>query len=80
MSRITATEASENYNESWCLEDPTRDEMYEPIRNESLTGSSEFYFAFDSSKAYDEAWESLTDNGFNVNPYNGGDDIIEVSF
>ncbi len=78
---INAKEATALYNDNWDLEFTTMEDLYERIRVLSKNGCAQLCVYVDSKKQYDEVYDELSENDFNVEHYNGGrSSIIEVNW
>jgi superfamily II DNA helicase RecQ len=74
-------EAKTLYGENWDLEYTTMEDLYKRIKALAENGAYSLCVYIDSRNQYDEVYGELSQNGYDVEHYNGGNNnILEVSW
>lgn len=77
---ITHAQATTIYNDNAFLNFTSMDEVWDRIRNAATYGAYSVQIVFDSFEDKNEVWKTLHEQGFQVERYNGEDDILDVSW
>lgn len=73
--------AKKLYNDNWDGQYTTMEKLYERIRTLAENGGYQMCVYIDSRKDYNMVYDQLSDNGYDVEHYNGGNNnIIEVNW
>lgn len=78
---MQAKEAAALYNQNWDLEFTTMEALYKRIKSLAENGAYQMCVYIDSKNTYDQVYGELSENGYDVEHYNGGNNnILEISW
>lgn len=74
------TEATELYNNSWDGQFTSMEDVFARIKALSSNGAYQMCVMFENTSEYDAVRAELIELGYDVEVYNGTDDILEVTW
>lgn len=78
---MKASQAKELYNKGWDKEFTNIEDLYARIKILAENGAYEMCVYIDSRNQYDEVYNSLSNDGYDVEDYNGGNNsILKISW
>jgi hypothetical protein len=80
MTFTKRSEVSNYYNENWCIEYTSDEDLNTRIVNMAKAGGYKLCVNVNSTEAYDALWAKLTEAGYGVENYNGYHGMLMIDF